>query len=225
VIVLMQGAVFAGVLVGVSLADDFESGLAKRLMLAVPQRPAIILGYVLMAWIRTLVIAAILFVAGFIGGMTVRASAVQLVGLLVLMLLFSTAAALYAAGIAFRTQSVQASPLMQLPMLVLMLLMPVYAPRHLMNGWIHSVANVNPFTPIVESGRGLLEAQPVSVWQAFAIVGGALALMVVWAMTGLRKAEQTVPQAGGGGGRRRGRPGGRRRGRGGPRPGGPGGRP
>jgi ABC-2 type transport system permease protein len=213
VFVLMQGGVFAGVLVGVSLADDFEGGLAKRLMLAVPQRPAIIVGYVLMAWIRTLVIAAILFVAGFIGGMTVRGSAVQLVGLLVLMVLFSTAAALFAAGVALRTQSVQASPLMQLPMLVLMLLMPVYAPRHLLNGWIHSVANVNPFTTIVEAGRGLLEAKPVSVWQAFAIVGGALVITIAWSMSGLRKAEQAVPRAGGGGGRRRGRPGGGRGGR------------
>ena len=212
VFVLMQGAVFAGVLVGVALADDFEGGLAKRLMLAVPQRPAILLGYLLMAWIRTLVVAATLFAAGFIGGMTVRGSAIQLVGLVALMLLFSTAAALFAAGVALRTQSVQASPLMQLPMLVLMLLMPVYSPRRLLQGWIHSVANVNPFTTIVEAGRGLLEAQPVSVWQAFAIVGGFLALTAIWAMTGLRKAERTVPRAGGGRGarRRRRRPRGRR---------------
>jgi ABC-type multidrug transport system permease subunit len=203
VFVLMQGAVFAGVLVGVSLADDFEGGIAKRLMLAVPQRPAIVLGYLLMAWIRTLVVAAILFVAGFIGGMTVRGTTIQLVGLIALMLIFSTAAALYAAGVALRTQSVQASPLMQLPMLVLMLLMPVYSPRHLLQGWIHSVANVNPFTTIVEAGRGLLEAQPVSVWQAYAIVCGFLAITTIWAMTGLRKAERTVPRAGGGRGGRR----------------------
>lgn len=203
VFVLMQGAVFAGVLVGVSMADDFESGFAKRMMLAVSRRPAIIAGYLLMAVIRTLAVAAILFAAGFVGGMRVRGSALELVGLVALMVLFSLFAALYAAGVAFRTQSVQATPLMQLPMLVLMLLMPVYTTRSLLSGWIHSVANVDPFTPVVEGGRGLLEAQPASTWQAFAIVCGGIALMGVWAMTGLRKAEQSVPHAGGRGGRRR----------------------
>jgi ABC-2 type transport system permease protein len=209
VFVLMQGAVFAGVLVGISLADDFESGFAKRVMLAVPNRKAILFGYLLMAFLRTLVIAAILFIAGFIGGMFVRGSAIQLVALIVMMLLFSGAAAMFAAGVALRAQSTQAGPAMQLPMLVLMFLMPVYSPRALLNGWIHSVANVNPFTTIIEAGRGLLEAQPVSVWQAYAIVGGFLILGSLWALSGLRKAEQTGPRAGGGRtGRRRGRSGG-----------------
>lgn len=213
VFVLMQGAVFAGVLVGVSLADDFEGGFAKRLMLAVPDRKAILFGCVLMAFLRTLVVAAILFIAGFIGGMFVRGTAIQLLGLIVLMLLFSGGAALFAAGVAFRAQSTQAGPAMQMPMLILMFLMPVYSPRHLMKSWIHTVANVNPFTTIVEAGRGLLEGRPASVWQAYAIVGGFVVLAAMWALSGLRKAEHTVPRAGGGRpGRRGGRPGGRRHG-------------
>ena len=47
VFVLLQASAFGGVFTGFGIAADFESGFARRLLLAAPNRPAILLGYAL----------------------------------------------------------------------------------------------------------------------------------------------------------------------------------
>ena len=66
---------------------------------------------------------------------------------------------------------------------------PVYVPLHLLTGWIHGVAYVNPLTRVLEAGRGFVAGSPTEVLPAY---GAALALAVLfslWAVRGLRKAE------------------------------------
>ena len=53
--VLVQSAAFGGVFTGFGIARDFESGFARRLLLAAPNRTGIVLGYAvaaLMRWTR-----------------------------------------------------------------------------------------------------------------------------------------------------------------------------
>ena len=45
VFVLLQSAAFGGVFTGFGIARDFESGFARRLLLAAPRRSGIVLGY------------------------------------------------------------------------------------------------------------------------------------------------------------------------------------
>ena len=52
VFVLCQSAMFAGLFTGFTLAFDFESGFARRLMLAAEDRRGIALGYALVALSR-----------------------------------------------------------------------------------------------------------------------------------------------------------------------------
>ena len=47
VFVLLQSAAFGGVFTGFGIARDFESGFARRLLLAAPNRAGIVLGYAL----------------------------------------------------------------------------------------------------------------------------------------------------------------------------------
>src|SRR5437762_12223600 len=47
VFVLLQSAAFGGVFTGFSVAADFEHGFGRRLLLAAPQRSAIVVGYLL----------------------------------------------------------------------------------------------------------------------------------------------------------------------------------
>ena len=68
----------------------------------------------------------------------------------------------WAAGVAFRFRSIQAGPLMQTPLFLILFLAPVYVPLTLLKGWIHSVASINPATAFLDAGRGpdLRRAQP-----------------------------------------------------------------
>src|SRR3954462_2864017 len=59
VFVFLQSAAFGGVFMGFGIARDFESGFARRLLLAAPRRPGVLAGYVGAAMVRFLFTAAV----------------------------------------------------------------------------------------------------------------------------------------------------------------------
>jgi ABC-2 type transport system permease protein len=83
----------------------------------------------------------------------------------------------------------QAGPLMQMPVFLVLFLAPVYVPLSLLSGWVHGVAKVNPFTPLIETGRDFIAGTPESVLLAYAIAAALVMLFAWWAVRGLRAAE------------------------------------
>ena len=83
----------------------------------------------------------------------------------------------------------QAGPVMQLPVFLVLFFAPVYVPLSLLQGWIHGVATVNPVTRVLESGRGFVAGEPTEVGIAFLAALALAAAFSVWAIRGLRKAE------------------------------------
>jgi ABC-2 type transport system permease protein len=189
VFVLLQSAAFGGVFTGFGIARDFESGFARRLLLAAPNRTGIVLGYAVAALVRWLVTAALLTVVALLAGMTVGGDGVDLVGLYSLALIINLAAVLWAAGVAMRLRTMQAGPVMQMPVFLVLFFAPVYVPLSLLQGWIHALARVNPLTRVLEAGRGLLDGSPAEVGFAFAVAVAVAAALSAWAIRGLRKAE------------------------------------
>jgi ABC-type multidrug transport system permease subunit len=189
VFVLMQSAAFGGVFTGFGIARDFESGFARRLLLAAPNRTGIVLGYAAAALVRWVATAAVLTVVALIAGMQVGGNGVDLVGLYTLALVINLAALLWATGVAMRLRTMQAGPVMQMPVFLVLFFAPVYVPLALLEGWIHSLARVNPLTRVLEAGRGLLAGSPTEVGIAFAIAAALAVLFSAWALRGLRKAE------------------------------------
>lgn len=189
VFVFLQSAAFGGIFNGFAIARDFESGFARRLLLAAPRRTGIVAGYALVALVRWLATASVVTVVALLAGMDVLGGGVDIAGLIGLGLLVNMAALLWAAGIAMRFRTLQAGPLMQVPVFLTLFLAPVYVPLELLDGWIHAIASVNPATFVLEAGRGLIAGQPVEVATAFAVAFAAVALFAVWALRGLRSAE------------------------------------
>jgi ABC-2 type transport system permease protein len=190
VFVLLQSAVFGGVFAGFGIARDFERGFARRLLVAAPYRGGIVLGYAIAALARWVMIALVLTIVALIAGMQVGGDGVDLFGLFVLGIIVNQVGLLWACGVAMRFRSVQAGPLMQTPVFMALFLAPVYVPLHLLSGWIHAVARLNPLTFILESGRGFIEGEPTQVATAFAVAAGLLAFFGIWALRGLRAAER-----------------------------------
>jgi ABC-2 type transport system permease protein len=189
VFVLLQSAAFGGVFTGFSVASDFEKGFARRLMLAAPNRLAILVGYLLAGLTRSAIVAALLFAVALIVGMQVDGAAVDLFGLIVLAILVNLIAALFAFGVAFRMRTIQAGPAMQMPVFLILFLAPVYVPLDLLSGWVHGAATVNPFTALIEGGRDLISGQPFDAVLAYAIGAALVVGFGVWAVRGMRKAE------------------------------------
>jgi len=189
VFVLLQSAAFGGVFTGFSIARDFESGFARRLMLAAPHRTGIVLGYGIAALGRWAVTVAVLTGVAAVARVKFGAAGVDLVGLYALGVIINVASLLWACGVAMRFRSMQAGPVMQMPVFLVLFFAPVYVPLSLLTGWIHGVATVNPLTRVLEAGRGFLAGTPTEVGLAF---GAALTLVLlfgIWAFRGLRKAE------------------------------------
>jgi ABC-2 type transport system permease protein len=190
VFVFLQSAAFGGVFTGFSVARDFDSGFARRLLLGAPRRSGIIAGYTLGALGRWAITAVVVTIAGVIAGMNVYGSAGQLLGLIVLGIGMNLAAALWAVGMAMFLRTEQAGAVIQMPVFVLLFLAPVYVPLALLEGWIHAVAKVNPVTYVLEAGRGLLAGSPVYIAAAIASIVIGTMLTLMFARRGLASAER-----------------------------------
>jgi ABC-2 type transport system permease protein len=189
VFVLFQSAAFGGVFTGFGIARDFEYGFTRRLMLAAPHRSAIIVGYGLAALARWAVTATVLTVVAFIARMDILGSSVDFVTVYFLAALVNVTAVCWAAGVATRFRTLQAGPVMQMPVFLILFFAPVYVPLDLLSGWIHTVATVNPVTYFLEAGRGLVAGSPEYVGVAFLAVLGLGLAFALWAMRGMRRAE------------------------------------
>lgn len=189
VFVLLQSAAFAGVFTGFGIARDFERGFAKRLLIAAPRRSGIVLGYTVAALLRWGIVAVLLTAVALAAGMGVGGGGVDLFGLFALAAIVNLAGTLWAAGVAMRLRTIQAGPVMQFPVFIVLFFAPVYVPLSLLSGWIHALATVNPATRFLEAGRSLLAGQPEEVALAFGAALALAALFSWWALRGLRSAE------------------------------------
>jgi ABC-type multidrug transport system permease subunit len=189
VFILLQSAAFGGVFTGFGIARDFETGFARRYLLAASDRRGIVGGYAIAALTRALITWTVLTVVALIAGMQVGGEGVELVGLYTLAILVNLSATLWAAGVAMRVRSIQGGPLMQFPVFLILFLAPVYVPLGLLSGWIHTVAAVNPVTALLEAGRGFISGEPVVVALAFAVAATLPVLFALWARGGLKRAE------------------------------------
>lgn len=192
VFVMLQASMFAGLFTGFTVAFDFESGFARRLMLAAGNRVGIVLGYALVALSRAAITLAVVTVVALIAGLKVGGDGVELFGLYALAALLVLVGYGWAAGVAFRFRSIQAGPLMQTPVFLLLFLAPVYVPLTLLRGWIHAVASVNPATAFLEGGRGLISGVQSHTLLAFACAAGLIVLFAIWSLAGLRAAERSA---------------------------------
>jgi ABC-2 type transport system permease protein len=187
--ILIQASALAGVFAGFSIAGDFELGMGRRMMLATRRRSAIVLGYAIGAAARLGVTWTVITAVSLLAGMKVAGSGVDLLGMYSIALLSNVAALLFSAGIALRFRSLQAGPLMQMPVFIMLFLAPVYVPKELLTGWIEHVATVNPVTALLDAARSLMAGDPTGILVAYAVAFGLIAVLGVWAITGMRRAE------------------------------------
>jgi ABC-2 type transport system permease protein len=189
VFVLLQSAAFSGVFTGFGIARDWETGFMRRLMLAAPNRVGIVIGYTIAGLIRWITVIVVVTGVAFAAQMKIGGDGADLFALYVLGFLLSIVGTLWSAGVAMRLRTQQAFPVIQMPVFILLFFAPVYVPLALLQGWLHAVAKVNPITPLLEEGRGLISGSPDKTLLSFAILFGLLIFFGVWAIRGLWRAE------------------------------------
>jgi len=187
--VLLQSSALGGVFTGFSIAADFQFGMGRRMLLATRHRTAIIAGYAITAVARVLVTWIVVTVVALAAGMGVGGSAGEIAALYLLSLTVNVVALLFSCGIALRLRTLQAGPLMQFPVFILLFLTPVYVPQALLAGWVAEVARANPLTLILNTNRDLLAGASAELLAAYGVAFGLVALLTLWAVSGMRRAE------------------------------------
>jgi ABC-2 type transport system permease protein len=190
VFVWLQGSSFQGMFSGFLVARDFESGFARRLMIGAPNRLGILCGYLMSTLARACVGGLIVFGVGFIAGVRTKGNVGDIAALVALGLLVTLITSLWSAGVSLRFRTIQAGPLMQLPIFLVIFLSPVFVPLALLTGWIKGPAKVNPFTILIEQGRNLLAGTHPRTAFAFGVALIVVVLGTAWSVRGLRIAER-----------------------------------
>lgn len=187
---LLQTCMFGGLATGFTIAADFQTGFSRRLMLAVADRRAILLGYVMSTFARAAIMSGIVTGVATLAGLEVLGSPAEIAAMYVLALCMSICGTLWAAGVMFRARDPGLAPAMQIPMFVAIFLAPVYVPMDLLEGWLHAVATVNPITYVMQAARSLLAGAPADIGLGVAAVAGLFLVLLAWALGGVRSAER-----------------------------------
>lgn len=190
-----QGAVLAGAFVGIEILRDFDSGLFRRLLLAVSGHRAIVLGLAGAATIRIAVAIATITVLGLVIGVRPTGNPGHLVIAVVLVFGYALNAALWSLGLAMRLRNLQAALLVQIPLLVSFFVGPSFVPTDLLGGWVRDAAAANPSAYVLTAVRDLFVGRTDSLPAAAAIVAILLPLSAIWTFRGLRSAEHAGGEA------------------------------
>lgn len=153
---LVMAAAFAGSFTGLAAARSFELGFNSRMLLGVGRGDYLAAGFFLAAWARGAVGIAIVTAIAAATGCSLPQSPVEVTLLAVLVFAVIGIGACWGIGVAWRMRSLDASPAIQVPIIVLLFATPAVLPSNLLSPWFGSIAAVNPATPVVVAVRDLL---------------------------------------------------------------------
>jgi ABC-2 type transport system permease protein len=169
--------------------DDMTKGIINRFRVMDVSRGAVMTGHVVVTMLRSLIsIAAIIGVAFALG---FRPSAGSLDWLAVIGIIvaacFATSWLTVAVGLAAKTP--QSAGLAIVPLILLPFFSSAIVPAATMGAGVRQFAEYQPFTPIIESLRGLLAGTPSTGYAiaALAWCAGIGVVGYVWALTTFRK--------------------------------------
>ena len=185
----IQGAAFAGITTGMGVARDFETGFYDRFLASPASRASLLGGPLLAAMFRGLLPLTLLLIITVVTGTDVPGGPLGIAALAVTALGVALMGGAWSTGVALRSKSMQAVPLIQTGMFVGFFLSTAQMPINLLTGWLHTVARGNPMTNILQLARqGYLgEVSWATTWPGLVALGAAIAGLVLFAARGMRK--------------------------------------
>ncbi|MDX3574315.1 ABC transporter permease [Streptomyces sp. ID05-47C] len=141
----------------VSVSTDMAEGVIARFRTMAIHRGSVIIGHVVgsvLQVLASLVLVGIVAVA--IGFRSTDATALEWLAAFVLLALFALALTWIAVGMGLASPNAEAASNMAMPLILLPLISSAFIPADTMPGWFQPIAEYQPFTPAIETLRGLL---------------------------------------------------------------------
>lgn len=186
---IVQGAAFAGVTTGMGVARDLENGFYDRLLSSPASRAALMAGPLVASVLRGLLPFGLLLAAAPFVGADFPGGLLGIGTLAVACLGIALVAGGWALGLALRFKTMQAAPLMQTGIFLVLFLSTAQMPIELLTGWLHNVARFNPMTNVFELARqGFLGTVTwTHTWPGLVSLLGMAALLLVFASRGMSR--------------------------------------
>ncbi|MER6199344.1 ABC transporter permease [Streptomyces sp. NPDC001586] len=148
-----------GTVVGtaVSVSNDMTEGIIARFRTMAIHRGSVLIGHVVGSVLQC--VMSVIFVGAVavaIGFRSTDATALEWLAALGLLVLFATALTWIAVGMGLISPNAEAASNNAMPMILLPLLSSAFVPVDAMPGWFQPIAEYQPFTPVIETLRGLL---------------------------------------------------------------------
>ncbi|GAA2287946.1 ABC transporter permease [Streptomyces hawaiiensis] len=167
----------------VSVSNDMTEGIIARFRTMAIHRGSVLIGHVLGSVLQAVVSVVLVGAVGVaIGFRSTDATVLEWLAAFGLLVLFATALTWIAVGMGLVSPNAEAASNNAMPLILLPLLSSTFVPLDAMPGWFQPVARYQPFTPAIETLRGLLLGTGIghNGWLALAWCLGLAALGCFW---------------------------------------------
>ena len=169
--------------------SDMTKGIINRFKVMDISRSAVLSGHVVATMLRSLVAIAAIIGVAFALGFRPAASFLQWLGAIGLIVLVSFAASWLTVALGLAAKTPESAGMAIVPLILLPFLSSAIVPVATMGAGVRQFAEYQPFTPIIETLRGLLAGTP-SAGDAVAAVAWCAGIALVgylWALSTFRK--------------------------------------
>ncbi|MFI6644642.1 ABC transporter permease [Streptomyces sp. NPDC050504] len=168
----------------VSVSNDMTEGIVARFRTMAIHRGSVLFGHVVGSVLQAVASVVLVGAIGVaIGFRTTDATALEWLAAFGLLVMFATALTWIAVGMGMVSPNAEAASNNALPLIFLPLISSTFVPIDAMPGWFQPVAEYQPFTPAIETLRGLLLGSEIgdNGWIAVAWCVGLTVLGHRWA--------------------------------------------
>ncbi|MDW6061783.1 ABC transporter permease [Streptomyces sp. FXJ1.4098] len=167
----------------VSVSNDMTEGIIARFRTMAIHRGSILIGHVIGSVLQAIISVVLVGAVGVaIGFRSTDATALEWLAAFGLLALFALALTWIAVGMGMVSPSAEAASNNAMPLIFLPLISSTFVPVDAMPGWFQPIAEYQPFTPTIETIRGLLLGTDIgnNWWISIAWCLGLTALGYRW---------------------------------------------
>ncbi|WP_327309972.1 ABC transporter permease (plasmid) [Streptomyces sp. NBC_01298] len=167
----------------VSVSTDMSEGIMARFRTMAIHRGSVLIGHVIGSVLQSIASVVLVGAVGVaIGFRSTDATALEWLAAFGLLVLFALALTWIAVGMGLISPNAEAASNNAMPMILLPLLSSAFVPVEGMPGWFRPIAEYQPFTPAIETLRGLLLGTEIgnNGWIAVAWCLGLAVLGYFW---------------------------------------------
>ncbi|MER5435140.1 ABC transporter permease [Streptomyces sp. NPDC002588] len=163
----------------VAVCTDMTEGIIARFRTMAISRASVLIGHVIGSVIQTLMALVLVLGIGLAIGFRPDASPVEWIAAAALMALTSLAMTWLAVGIGLISPNPEGASNIGTPLVMLPFLSSAFVPVDAMPGWFRWFAEYQPFSPLIETLRGLLLGSGIGTENAVLAVAWCLGLSLL----------------------------------------------